>query len=142
MIRIDSKIDGMPLQIIHQFTDFDQWKQTEDGFSRADLVNDDQVLQLAALHMPYGKTFRAHKHITADKPVNTTQEAWVVIAGEVEVFCYDLDDSLRNTCTLTRGDCVVTLRGGHNYLIKEQGTLVYEFKTGPYLGQEKDKVFI
>ena len=35
-----------------------------------------------------------------------------------------------------------TLQGGHNYLILEDDTLVYEFKTGPYEGQEFDKKFI
>jgi hypothetical protein len=36
----------------------------------------------------------------------------------------------------------MTFRGGHNYLILEDDTIVYEYKTGPYLGQELDKVFL
>jgi hypothetical protein len=43
---------------------------------------------------------------------------------------------------LEPGDISLTLHGGHNYVALEEDTLVYEFKTGPYLGQEKDKVFI
>ena len=39
---------------------------------------------------------------------------------------------------LHRGDCSVTLAGGHTYLILEDGTLVYEYKTGPYKGIEND----
>lgn len=35
-----------------------------------------------------------------------------------------------------------TLEGGHNYLINEENTLVYEYKTGPYEGQKMDKTFI
>ena len=36
----------------------------------------------------------------------------------------------------------MTFRGGHNYLCLEDDSLVYEYKTGPYYGQKKDKVFI
>jgi len=36
----------------------------------------------------------------------------------------------------------MTFFGGHNYLIMQDDTLVYEFKTGPYTGQQNDKVFI
>jgi len=40
------------------------------------------------------------------------------------------------------GDASFTLEGGHNYEILEDNTLVYEYKTGPYEGQEFDKTFI
>ena len=43
---------------------------------------------------------------------------------------------------LNVGDCSITLGGGHNYLILEHDTLVYEYKTGPYKGQKLDKVFL
>jgi hypothetical protein len=36
----------------------------------------------------------------------------------------------------------MTFRGGHNYLILEEDTIVYEYKTGPYMGQQLDKVFL
>jgi hypothetical protein len=37
---------------------------------------------------------------------------------------------------------VITLEGAHTYTILENDTLVYEYKTGPYEGQELDKQFI
>ena len=43
---------------------------------------------------------------------------------------------------LEPGDASFTLEGGHTYTILEDDTLVYEYKTGPYEGQELDKVFI
>ena len=39
-----------------------------------------------------------------------------------------------------RGDC--TILGGHNYTSLTENTLVYEFKTGPYDGQSKDKILL
>ena len=55
---------------------------------------------------------------------------------------YDLDNSVLTTEILNVGDASFTLEGGHNYEILEDNTLVYEYKTGPYEGQEFDKVFI
>ena len=42
---------------------------------------------------------------------------------------------------LETGDVSITLYGGHTYTILEDA-LVYEFKTGPYTGQENDKIFL
>ena len=71
-----------------------------------------------------------------------TQESWVVIKGRVKVYLFDINDSVMETPILEPGDCSITLRGGHTYESLEEGTIVYEYKTGPYLGQKKDKVFI
>ena len=69
------------------------------------------------------------------------QESWVVIKGSGKVFFYDTDMALLETHTLSAGDSSFTLEGGHTYEILEEDTLVYEYKTGPYEGQAKDKVF-
>jgi hypothetical protein len=109
---------------------------------RANISPDEEFLQLASLKMQKGQTFRAHKHIFAEKKTNIAQESWVVIKGSVKCIFYDLDDTIIAEPTLYPGDCSITFRGGHNYLILEDDTIVYEYKTGPYLGQEKDKVFL
>ena len=43
---------------------------------------------------------------------------------------------------LEAGDASFTLYGGHTYEILDEGTIVYEYKTGPYEGQALDKTFI
>jgi hypothetical protein len=53
-----------------------------------------------------------------------------------------LDDKILAEPILKTGDASFTLEGGHNYLILEDNTLVYEYKTGPYEGQLMDKKFI
>ena len=55
---------------------------------------------------------------------------------------YDIDGTLLTTSDLLPGDASMTFQGGHNYLILEDDTVVYEYKTGPYQGQELDKVFL
>lgn len=135
MKKIMSKVQ--PDLLLHGISRVDE---ITDG--RADLSTEDEILQLAALKMPLGKTFKPHKHIYVEKKVTTTQESWVVIRGKVKVILYDIDDTIIAEEIIGPGDASITFRGGHNYLILEEGTVVYEYKTGPYYGQAKDKVFI
>jgi hypothetical protein len=94
--------------------------------------------------MNNGKTFKPHKHIEKERnyPNKIAQESWVVIKGRVKCKFYDIDDTLIAEPILEAGDASFTLYGGHNYEILEDATIVYEYKTGPYEGQELDKVFI
>ncbi len=121
------------LHLIYRFSEINE---------RTDIAPENEFLQLASMKFPKGKTFKAHKHIFAEKVTNIAQESWVVIKGSVKCIFYDLDDKIIAERDLFPGDCSMTFRGGHNYLILEEDTIVYEYKTGPYLGQEFDKTFI
>jgi len=109
---------------------------------RNDLSPSSEYLQVSTFKLEKDKTFRAHKHINTQKITDITQESWVIISGRVRVYLYDLDDSIIFSDILGPGDCSISYCGGHNYMSLEEGTTVYEFKTGPYLGQHLDKVFI
>ncbi len=112
--------------------------------SRTELVDADQFIQCAYLKMDMGKTFKPHKHIWKSPSAKRViaQESWVVIQGSVEVLFYDIDGEFLETHVLKAGDSSFTLEGGHTYVILEDDTLVYEYKTGPYEGQALDKVFL
>ena len=136
MERIYSKVDGRLLHIINRIHEFQ---------GRKEVIPEDNFLQCATLRMEKGKTFPPHKHITKDRhyPEQIAQESWVVIKGSVKCTFYDLDDTIiSNDIILKAGDASFTLYGGHTYEILEEDTLVYEYKTGPYEGQELDKTFI
>lgn len=109
---------------------------------RVDLVPPEEYIQCAAIRMGQGKTFNPHRHKETVRTTTITQESWVVIRGMVQVTLYDIDDSVLHTDILEPGDCSITLIGGHNYLAMHENTIVYEYKTGPYTGQNDDKVFI
>jgi hypothetical protein len=70
------------------------------------------------------------------------QEAWIVISGSTKFTAYDEDGTFMSYHYLFPGDCVISFGGGHTYEILEDGSLVYEFKTGPYEGIEKDKEWL
>lgn len=112
--------------------------------ARNEVAEEHQFLQLATLRMDKGKTFRPHQHIWKPTPVVQiiAQESWVVIKGSVEVSFYDTDGTLLEKQIIKQGDCSMTFEGGHTYLILEDDTVVYEYKTGPYQGQALDKVFL
>tara|TARA_Y100001963_G_C6516298_1_gene324467 strand:+ start:211 stop:618 length:408 start_codon:yes stop_codon:yes gene_type:complete len=135
MEKIYSKIDGRLLHVINRL---------EDITGRNDIIPEDNFIQCATLKMEKDKTFDPHKHITKDRhyPEQIAQESWVVIKGSVKCILYDIDDKIIAEPILKAGDASFTLYGGHTYVILEDDTLVYEYKTGPYEGQNLDKTFI
>ncbi len=134
MEKIYSKVK--PEKLLHMIYRLSEIKE------RTNISPDNEYLQLASLKMKKGTTFKPHKHIIHEKVTDIAQESWVVIKGSVKCIFYDLDDTIIAEPILYPGDCSLTFRGGHNYLILEDDTIVYEYKTGPYLGQELDKTFI
>tara|TARA_R100001510_G_C7626036_1_gene185870 strand:+ start:570 stop:986 length:417 start_codon:yes stop_codon:yes gene_type:complete len=110
---------------------------------RTEVVSEEHFIQCALLNMEKGKTFKPHKHIWKNRTRDViAQESWVVIQGKVKCTFFDIDDNVIEEPVLEPGDASFTLEGGHTYTILEDDTLVYEYKTGPYEGQELDKVFI
>lgn len=110
---------------------------------RQDLVSEENYIQCSALNLKGGTTFKPHKHIWKERAANViAQESWIVIQGSVKCVFYDLDNTIIAEPILQVGDVSFTLQGGHNYVILEDDTLVYEYKTGPYEGQALDKTFI
>lgn len=134
MREIYSRID--PNVLLHIVN-----KQSEIA-ARQDMCPAEQLLQMACFQLDEGKTFRPHRHIYKRVQHNITQEAWIVAKGRVRAILYDLDDTVIEEVDLVQGDCSITFCGGHNYLCLEDDTLIYEAKTGPYLGVENDKVFL
>lgn len=111
---------------------------------RKDIIQPNNFIQCSSLKMEKGKTFKPHKHIYKERSYENqiAQESWVVIRGSVICVFYDIDDTILAETILYAGDASFTLGGGHNYLILEDDTIVYEYKTGPYEGQKYDKTFL
>ena len=132
MRKIYSKVDEELL--LHMINTIDEITQ-----KRMDISPPEQYLQVACFEMPKGKTFIPHKHKTQMRTSDICQESWVVISGQIKAILYDIDDTIREEVILNPGDISITFRGGHNYLSMEDGTVVYEYKTGPYHGRDADK---
>lgn len=133
--KIYSKLN--PKVLLHLVSDINKLNK-----ERIDIAPENEYLQLALLNFNKGKTFKPHKHIIKEKITDIAQESWFVYKGSVQCIFYDLDDKILAKEIITEGQLSMTFRGGHNYKILENNTLVLEFKTGPYLGIENDKKFI
>lgn len=109
---------------------------------RIDVVPEHEFLQMAALNMEEGKTFKPHKHpMQAKEHYKRAQESWIVLSGKVKAILYDINDEVIATPILNAGDLSITLMAGHTYELLEDSKII-EVKTGPYYGQEIDKTFI
>jgi len=135
MIEIRSKINGELLHLVYRAEDFTE--------TRTELVSPNNFIQCAYMKLDKGKMFRAHKHIWKKPSFENmiAQESWVIIKGSVKAYFYDTDMQPLENHVLKAGDTSFTLEGGHTFEILEDDTLAYEYKTGPYEGQKKDKVF-
>jgi len=107
-----------------------------------DVTTEQEALQMAIIKGNTGKRFEAHKHLEVKKENNITQESIIVIAGVLKAVFYDLDDTILQEVELLPSDYCMTFRGGHFFEMIEDGTKVFEFKNGPYLGQSNDKAWI
>ena len=136
MIKIYSKCEpGKLLHLINRFDEID---------GRTDIAPEEQFIQAATIKFPQGgKKFRTHQHIWKPAPREQViaQESWIVVQGSVRVFMYDTDQLFLQDEVIKKGDCSMTFEGGHTYEILEDDTIVYEYKTGPYMGVENDKIF-
>ena len=110
--------------------------------NRINLTPSNQYMQAAAKKTKFGDYFKPHKHLPCNKEALITQESWVILNGSAVGTFYDLDDKVIKKVLLNDGDCVIIYNGGHSLKILEDDTILYEFKTGPYYGPDKDKVFI
>lgn len=109
---------------------------------RQDLSPEKEYLQVSCLMLDKNKSSKPHKHIRQIRTTDITQESWIIIEGEIRIKLYDLDDKVIQETTLKPGDCLVTFQGGHELTALDPDTIIYECKTGPYLGKEKDNAQI
>ena len=91
-------------------------------------------------HLKENEIIRAHKHTPKLVTIDITQESLIIIKGLIIVSQYDIDDQIITEYKLKQSDCVITFRGGHKYQVLSTDALVYEHKTGPYLGVDKKMI--
>ncbi len=137
MTKIYSKIEpNLLLHIVNRLSDIQ---------GRTEIIPEDNFLQCATIELNKDKNFPPHYHIKKERHYQEqiAQESWIVVRGRVKCIMYDIDNkTILATPILEAGDASFTLYGGHTYEILEENTIVYEYKTGPYEGQELDNRFI
>ena len=114
------------------------------NLNREDFSEPSEFLQGALIEIPAGHTFAPHVHLERERTITNlrAQETWIVMSGEVEVTYFTDKGVFITQEVLYAGDVSISFRGGHGYRTTTSDARVYEFKNGPYEGQEIDKAFI
>jgi hypothetical protein len=140
MNKVYSKINKKKLlHIIFSKNDFINMKT-----DRLDLSCNTQFIQVAALLLKKDKTILPHKHIWKRPRFKKiiAQESWFILAGKARIHTYDIDGSYLKSFTLEKECFSITYEGGHSYRALTKNLKVIEYKTGPYEGIKRDKIFI
>ena len=109
---------------------------TQGLFAHSD---ENDFVQVLSWNYDAGKKLQAHAHRLVPRNATRTQEAIVVLSGQLRADIFDNERHLIGQVSVGAGECMVFLNGGHGYEILEDGTRVFEIKNGPYPGAEADR---
>lgn len=109
---------------------------------RVDASGVEEILQVSVMRMPKDKKISPHSHLPTVRQTQGTQEAWIIISGQVAVTLYDLNQQPVHNSTLTPGTAMVLFRGGHTFTTLTDNVVLFEVKNGPYFGPALDSVKI
>lgn len=104
------------------------------------LTADDAAFQVGFVVKDVGVDVPRHEHRPIQRSLSSTSEALLVREGRCEVDVYSEDRQLVATRTLSTGDVIVFLGGGHALRMIER-TVFLEVKQGPYPGQDEKQGF-
>jgi len=97
--------------------------------------------QFGLLAHPAGFDEPAHYHHPFVRQIEDLQQMFVMQRGKVAVDLYDDHGKKFREIILGPGDAIVLMHGAHGLRVLETFQAI-SVKQGPFLGTEKDKVFI
>lgn len=100
---------------------------------------DEEYIQVGTWGYNAGKELLAHSHNEVAREVLWTQEVLYIRKGGIKADIYNTSNEKVAELTVSEGDVLILLRGGHGYHILEDGTQVLEVKNGPYVGADRDR---
>tara|TARA_B100000242_G_scaffold221542_1_gene162491 strand:+ start:310 stop:726 length:417 start_codon:yes stop_codon:yes gene_type:complete len=104
------------------------------------LTPPNEFLQVSVIGFNEKKIISSHKHLQHDKVIGKRQiqESWVLIKGKAKITYFDTNKKILRNFIMRQGDISITFFGGHKLEIMTKGSILYEYKTGPYKGSSKD----
>ena len=101
----------------------------------------EDFLQAAKMGYDVDKTFRTHRHVPRKRTIPKTQEAFIVVAGCLEVSIYDDNKKHISDILLYNGSICILYAGFHGARVMCNGTVFYEVKHGQFTSVKEDKEF-
>ena len=96
--------------------------------------------QVAVMKRPAGEKILAHTHLPVPRSVKGTQEVLIILKGSIRADIYDDNREFVQSETLTGGDVIVLVAGGHGFTIVDDCEFI-EVKQGPYVPGKDKEVF-
>ena len=96
--------------------------------------------QVGLMERQAGYEVKAHQHPSMNRTLTTTSEFLYFEKGKAEVTVFDEEWNELGRHTVSAGDFLVFLRGGHRMKVLEPARMI-EVKQGPYPGDGSAKVF-
>ncbi len=96
--------------------------------------------QVAVMKRPAGEKILAHTHLPVPRSVKGTQEVLIILEGSIRADIYDDNREFVQSETLTGGDVIVLVGGGHGFTILDDCEFI-EVKQGPYVPGKDKEVF-
>lgn len=110
-------------------------KSRLDGF----FTEPNNPLQLGLIRYPPNRTIAPHIHLPRMRITEQSQEVLFIRQGTLTVNVYAGNGELVKRVTLSSGDCILLVAGGHS-LQTYSDTELIEVKMGPYTNRENDKI--
>ncbi len=136
MYKIYSKIRSKKL--LHVFY------KSKKKFDRINLSPENEFLQASIIKFNNKKIVKAHHHLNHKiiKTKRPIQESWILIKGAAKITYFDTNNTRIKKFFMSPGDISITFSGGHELEILKKGSILYEYKTGPYKGTNKDLKYL
>ena len=125
-----------------------------DGVKFAEVIRGDTRVEQTTFFSPAESSFQfgllaheagfvepPHLHRSITREISDLQQMFVVQRGVVAVQLYSDDKVLLKEVILRVGDAIVLIHGVHAIRVLEDMQCI-SVKQGPFLGTEKDKVFV
>lgn len=98
-------------------------------------------LQLGAFSRPKGFIEEPHSHAPIPRQIKNLEQVLFLTEGKVRISFYEKNGQAFQTEEIHGGDLIVLMDGIHGLELLED-TRGWSVKQGPFLGDEKDKVFL
>ena len=100
----------------------------------------DHSFQLGYMNRPKDYVIAPHLHKEIQRTINTTSEVLFIKSGKIRVSFFDESKNFLAHKTVSKGDILLLISGGHGFEFLEQGE-IFEVKQGPYLGESEKERF-
>ena len=109
--------------------------------SRTNLTDPDKIIQSSLIKMIKFQSVPKHEHLPIERHTKGTGEGWLILQGSFEAEIFDIDRVSIGKYSLKKFDMLIMFNGGHSLRSTKKNSIMFEFKNGPFIGSDSDKIY-